>query len=259
MDYNPKDEWPMLSYASAWKSFRRLSNENTETALHLISRQNWPRESDLIITDIGCGDGLLTQQILLNAPGTVSEVRLLDPDATFLTEAKQHLSETDDTVTIETLHDGAESIEQSDLFDVNVVLAVHVVYLMRSHIFDRIIEALPAQVPLYVVLDEPHSVFSRLWERFACKYLQRSRETHSGIAELKEQGYSIKRSTIISKIHNPLAQRPDVKDALMSILCYSDVRDFSDEEYNTAEFEISKSVAGQELLCESSCYEIIRL
>jgi len=258
MDYNPRDEWPMLSYASDWKTFRRLSDENVETALHLISREHWPRASGLIITDIGCGDGLLTQQIILKTPGTVSEVRLIDPDADFLAEAKRHLSETtSEPPNIVDIQEGAEALQPVDLLDVKVVLAVHVVYLMRSQVFDTILKALPAGVPLYVVLDEPASVFSRLWSTFAKKYLRRSKETHTKIASLKEEGYVVEHSTITSHIDNPLAQRRDVKDAILSILCYTDMRDVSGEEYEIAEAEVSKSVAGQRLLCESACYEII--
>ena len=134
MILNPRDEWPMLSYPRDWKTFRRLSDENIETARHLITRNHWPHASNLIITDIGCGDGLLTQQIVLKS--SVSEVRLIDPDAEFLKEAEQHLSETSGAPKIVTIQEGAETLKSEDLFDVNVILAVHVVYLMKDHVFD---------------------------------------------------------------------------------------------------------------------------
>lgn len=259
MNYNAKEIWPMLSYESAWKCFRRLSDENIETALHLISRQYWPHTSDLIISDIGCGDGLLTQQIVLKVPVTVSEIRLIDPDVHFLREAFQHLSEISESPKITLKEAGAESLGPADLLDVDVVLAVHVVYLMNSDGFNNILEVMPSNVPLYVVLDEPSSIFSRLWAMCAHKYLKRSEETHKKIASLANNGYRINRSSITSHIDNPLVQREDVKDALLSILCYTDVKDFSQEEYEKVETEISKSIAGQRLLCESACYEIIRL
>ncbi|KKL52176.1 hypothetical protein LCGC14_2288120 [marine sediment metagenome] len=258
MPDNPRCEWPMTSYESVWKCFRRLSDENVATALHLIARPHWPRTSGLTIADVGCGDGLLTQQIVLHSPGTVSEVRLIDPDAGFLEEATRQLTDTPDSIKVIARQHGVESLEDEDFLDVSVVLAVHVVYLMRDGAFDIAVRQLPVGVPLYVVLDEPNSVFSRLWGMFSTKYLQRSKTTHERIARLPEDGFTVDRTTITSHIDNPLAQRQDIKDAILSILCYADARDFSAEEYEAAEAEIRKSLVGQQLHCESVCYEIVR-
>jgi len=248
----------MLSYDKAWKCFRRLSDENVETAIHLISRPRWPRVPRLTITDIGCGDGLLMEQILLNAPSTISEVRLIDPDPSFLEEATRHVSEAQDSAKVVACLEGAESLDRVDLVGVSVVLAVHVVYLIDASALNQILISLPANTPLYVVLDEPTSVFSRLWSISAEKYLRRSQQAHQRLARLRQEGYIVEHSTITSHIDNPLVLRPDVKDAILSILCYADARDFSREEYERVEKEIAKSIAGQRLLCESACYEIVR-
>ena len=46
----------MATYMAAWKTFRRLSDENRATARHLLSRPRWPHRDGIKICDIGCGE-----------------------------------------------------------------------------------------------------------------------------------------------------------------------------------------------------------
>ena len=47
MSSTSRHYWPMESYLSAWKIFRRLSDENVATAEHLVKQPMWPKRADL--------------------------------------------------------------------------------------------------------------------------------------------------------------------------------------------------------------------
>lgn len=258
MIHNPRQEWPMPSYMQAWKAFRQMSDENHETALHLLSRPSWPTVDKTVITDVGCGDGMLVQQVVLHSKSEISEVRLYDPDREFLAEAERRLTETPCELQIKASTAFAEDIRSADLRGSHAILAVHVVYLMQEDGLAALLRELPIGTPLYIVLDQPHSVFSRLWRGTAPKYFERSRKTHQLVARLPRDTYGIEQSVITSHLQNPLVQRRDIRDAVLSILCYADVQDMEKDDYDSVQKEIARCTVGSHVLCESTCYEIVR-
>lgn len=254
-----RDEWPMDIYMSSWKLFRCMSDENKETAKHLIKRKKWPKHNSVNILDIGCGDGLLIKQIITQCPNTINEVRLLDPDEELLREAYLHITEID---VVKSIHTYLNKIEQKvpECYEkVNVILAVHVIYLLKEESFRKMLEELPENIPIYIVLDKPNSIFTRLWKETARKYYSRSIKTHKIIEKLPSHKYSIKKSSINSCLDNPLnIDRAEIRDSILSLLCYADVRDMSTQEHNKVREEIIKVMVDGKVMCESACYEIIR-
>jgi hypothetical protein len=231
MEYEPRNEWPMGSYKHSWKLFRRMSNENEVTAEHLLSRPSWPRVAGVVLVDVGCGDGLVTQQIVHLSDCSVAEVRLLDPDATFLQEAKQHIQETGIVTDVKTFLGPAELNLPEHYQGANVVLAVHVVYLMQDGAFESMLSTLPRRVPMYVVLDTPDSVFAKLWKETAPKYWQRSSNAHAILDRLSRGEYAVNYSTISSRLDSPLDHsQPAIRNSILSILCYADYDGMAEEQ-----------------------------
>jgi len=257
-----RKEWPMDSYLSAWKAFRKISDENVATAQHLVVRPQWPKKEDLVICDLGCGDGKLIQTIFLDSPTKAKEVRLIDPDPDLLMEAKTCLSEMKFIPEPQLIQGLAEEEFPVCAQGTDVILMVHVVYLMRNGAFKKILYSCPPGIPLYVVLDEPDSVFTELWSKTAKKYHRRSLMAHETVQNLPENQFMVKTTTFPSKIRNPLIQedRPDLKYAILSILCYADVSEDMDPAILLHVKEVIKKHLVEDIvICESTCYEIERL
>ncbi|MEK6373246.1 MAG: class I SAM-dependent methyltransferase [Acidobacteriota bacterium] len=259
-----REEWPSELYVEAWKAFRTLSNENEVTAEHLVRLPSWPKRNDLVICDLGCGDGRLVEQAVLRSISSVAEVRLIDPDEDLLTEAVRVVSETGLVKNVQRSLATAEQVFPECAKTSDAVLLVHVVYLMKNGAFRRLLDACPKETPLFVVMDAPTSVFTELWSVTAPKYHERSLRAHETIAQLlPKNGYLVGETRIASTIEDPRGQRPDLKLALLSMLCYTDARTLfrdSDLMMRVEEILDQHHVAGNTLKiqCESICYEISR-
>lgn len=261
MPTDARQEWPMRSYMHSWKLFRRMSDENEKTALHLLSRKHWPRDcDDAIILDVGCGDGLLVQRIVHLSEKPIAEVRLLDPDAEFLRQAEAHITETG-IVACVTTHLAAAEVRFAAISPgAHVILAVHVGYLMQNGAFEAMLHQLPARIPLYVILDTPDSVFSALWERTAAKYWERSANVHRIVESLSPGQFEISHSTLTSCLSNPLEHKQvAIKEAVLSILCYKEVSKMSAEDRDWVEDVVKQHSVGDYVVCDSDCYEIVKL
>ena len=260
MQESPRNEWPMAGYMSAWKTFRRLSDENRATARHLLSRPRWPSRDGVTICDVGCGDGRLAEMLLLESTARVSSVVLVDPDETLLDEARVCVSATDPGRVIEAIAQPAEKAFPRCAERADVSMLVHVVYLLRNGALRDIVEVSPPGMPLYVVLDAPGSVFSQLWERTAPKYAARAAKARTLIESLPQERTNVHRSTFSSTITNPFKLgRPDLRDAVLSLLCYRPVDQSTDAElHDWIAGVIRKHAAGMNVVCDSVCYEIVR-
>jgi hypothetical protein len=251
-----RTEWPMEGYLSAWRTFRRMSNENAVTAAHLVSLPRWPRKKDTVICDLGCGDGRLLESIVVKSPEEIGEVRLVDPDGVLLREAEQCLEESGLVRVVRSTLGTAEEHCSVAARDADVVLAVHVAYLLAPDSFDAVLSQLPTGVPCYIVLDAPGSIFTTLWKTTAPKYYDRVLRVHEMLRRGRGQPDGAK-SSIRSSIVDPLTiERKDLRDAILSILCYADTSTMSPAQLRSVEDTIRGRVVDGHLTCESVCYEV---
>lgn len=253
-----KIDFPMTRerYLSTWKVFRSISDENHITATHILSLDSWENINSIL--DLGCGDGLITKSIVLNSSAQIDKVMLLDPDKEMLEEASLNLTELGVVPEVERRVSKFEDYLTNHSITVDVILAIHLVYLITPESFRLLIENLPVGKKLILVLDDEGSVFTQLWEQTAPKYVERSRYVRQYLTELHGQ-CSINKTTITSKIINPLIQRTDIKDALLSILSYSDFSLMDTACKNFVEACVAENVSGRFLQCTSACYEIMKI
>ncbi len=249
--------WPCNSYLSSWKTFRLMSNENEVTADHLVKCVYWPQKENITICDLGCGDGHLIENLILKNPTKIAKIHLVDPDLNLINEARARVCETGLAPDPVCFISNAEECLSKCVADADVILLIHVVYLMKDGTLNKILSAIPFNVPLYVILDSPDSVFTALWKITAPTYQERAFKAHEILRNLPEKKFIIKRSTIKSQIKNPLLlQRAELRQAILSILTYSD---FDEHIYPTVRPILKNHIVDNNLVCKSICYEVIRI
>lgn len=261
MGLGVRHEWPMESYLAAWKTFRQAANENKIIAQHLVSQPSWPRGKKLRICDIGCGDGRLLEALIFEAPDEVAEVCLIDPDYELLQEAARSISERNYISKVSTTLAKVESVFPDCASGFDVVLMIHLVYLIESESLVQLLRALPRDLIVYILFDAPTSVFTSLWAKTAPKYRDRVVRAHDIIASLTPSEFAVQRTEVEARVPNPFdLPREDLRNAILSLLCYSsDVLADSDMRA-WARSTIERYVDEQgNVACRSACYEIQRV
>ena len=248
----------MPEYVRAWKFFRDNADENEVTAKFLLNRPSWPHKAGLDICDLGCGDGRLVSEVLARC-GDIQKVRLVDPDNDLLTEAEslierrfpgRHL-----IASLNSVREGWPKCAG----DADVILGVHLVYLLEEDELQSLIHDRPKRAVTYIVLDAPTSVFTELWKWTADKYSRRAKLAHTELC--KYLGFSAppQEAAIRSRIPKKLLSDHELSDWLLSILCYrnmlSDVpADLRRKVKEIIERHTDKT--GEFVECECVCYEL---
>lgn len=252
-------DFPMTRerYLATWKVFRAISDENKITARHLLSLDCWDGISSIL--DLGCGDGLILKEVVLNSPQKISRAILIDPDKQMLEEAEMHLKE---LALVEEIIAEVAPFEDSYFkysSQVDIILAIHLVYLIERESFHYLLDALPIGKKLIVVLDDEDSVFTKIWKQTAFKYAERSAYVRSCLNNLSKDTFSVNKTVITSKLINPLNQRFEVKEALLSLMSYSDFLAMDAETREYVEECIRENSINSVIGCKSACYEIVRV
>ena len=243
-------------YLSTWKIFRLVSNENVVTAKHIIALQAFQSKSSIL--DLGCGDGLVISKIISQSNTEINSVHLLDPDFQMLNEAVDNVSSLNKQIQINKWCGKVSQYFHILNKKVDVILAIHLVYLLKEDELQSILSELPKGVPIIFVFDDENSVFSSVWKMTAKKYSERSLYARIFLNSLG-QSYQIKQSLITSHIANPLNHNHKIKSALISILSYSDFDHMPNELRIDVEKCISSYLKNDVLPCTSICYEIVRV
>jgi 2-polyprenyl-3-methyl-5-hydroxy-6-metoxy-1,4-benzoquinol methylase len=253
-------EWPMESYLAAWKTFRQTANENKSIARHLTTQPSWPRGKKLRICDVGCGDGRLIEAITLETQDEIAAVSLVDPDPELLDEAVRCIAEEALVPNITRTLATAEMAFPACATGHDIVLMVHVVYLIESEHLVRLLEAMPPEVVAYVIFDEPESVFTTLWRETAPKFHGRVLEAHKIMKALPRTNFAIAETKVEAQVANPFTlPREDVRRAILSLLCYSTEAADDMRTRGWIESTVSRYVdSNGQVLCRSGCYEIRR-
>lgn len=243
-------------YLSTWKIFRLVSNENVVTAKHIVALHAFQSKTSLL--DLGCGDGLVISEIIRQSNTEISSVHLLDPDFQMLNEAFDNVLSLNKQIQINKWCGKVSQYFPVLNKKVEVILAIHLVYLLEEDELQSILSGLPKGVPIIFVFDDEHSVFSSLWKMTAKKYSDRSLFARNFLNSLGHS-FQIKQSLITSHIANPLNYNDKIKSALISILSYSDFDQMPINLKSDVEKCITSYLKNDVLPCTSICYEIIRV
>lgn len=143
--------------------------------------------------------------------------------------------------------------------ETDAALAVHLVYLLKEAQLKTFLVGLAPGVPLFIVMDQPSSVFTQLWETTAPKYHRRSLNAHEIIASLKEDNYIVESTEFNTHLINPLTLRDDIRDSVLSLLCYSDFRELDGKTQEWVKDALTEHSALERVVCDCACYEVVRL
>jgi len=253
-------EFPWSEYPVAWQVFRETADEDQQTASHLIGRPSWPDRKGLVLIDIGSGDGRIVEAIVgnkLQKQHNISEVRFLDPNLMLLTKAKEAVRGKIPVVKPIQAHLRDEGVWPLSGRGSDVALAVHVVYLMEDGELTHLIENLPPETTLFVVLDAPTSVFTELWAETAKLYHDRAMAAHQTMERIRDRKVIV--SEITASIPRAELRKHPTADWLLSLLCYRDMRS-----QNVSPRMLSRvhrildqhtGPTGDVVHCRSRCYE----
>lgn len=251
----------MPEYMAAWQTFRDHSDEDRATVIHLLNSSSWPNRGSLVICDIGCGDGRIIEKILLNdfIKMHVHEVRLVDPDGDLLAQAKKSVDRTQKVRQVVPLKKYARDVWPSCAVGADVVLAIHVAYLMPNGELSRLLAERPKSTSLLVVLDSPDSVFTELWAETAPKYYQRVIKAHDTLSRYLGADAPKRTSFITARIPRVILRQRHHADWVLSILCYRNMRKGVDRQIRhkvDTILEKHMDSTGENIVCKSVCYEI---
>jgi 2-polyprenyl-3-methyl-5-hydroxy-6-metoxy-1,4-benzoquinol methylase len=246
---------------AAWKTFRAHSDENKVTAEYLLGLRSWPKKKKLTICDIGCADGQLLGTILKNSAlsSVVNGVRLVDPDKELLEKASNRIKKSGYVKVVESFPKKVESVWPKCAEGSDVVLAVHVVYLITEEELKKLIVNRPPNAVLYVVLDAPDSVFTELWAKTAPKYHKTVLKAHAFLQEQSGINTDSYVNRIRAKLPRELLIDHDFRPWLLSILCYTNMHKAANiRKWDKPVRQIldkHTDQTGKFIECKSVCYE----
>lgn len=248
-------DYPMSRdrYISSWKVFRSISDENVVTAKHILSLSSWANVKSIL--DLGCGDGLIMKSLLVNSPFPIDRVTLLDIDKEMLEEAEMHVNELGLSTHVTKIEAPLQESFNIAVVGVDLILAVHIVYLISFESFVQLITTLPKRVKLIIIMDDEDSVFTMLWKITAPKYAERSSEVRKYLDQVSKK-YFIKKTTIVSKITNPFAQHSEIKNSILSLISYADAFAFTEAVQQQSEQICKRFIRDGFIECTSVCYEL---
>lgn len=250
-------EWPMADYIQAWRAFRESSDENERTVEHILAQPLWPgKKRNLRVVDLGCGDGRLIEVLSRHVNGC--DITLVEPEENLLLEAGARLISSHTASTVTSIHARAEEHRlRSVLYFADVVLAVHLLYLMLPETVARIVETLSPGVPHFFVLDDPDSLFTTLWEQTAPRYHKRVHLAHRLLTSLPTTEYHVRRTTFESRLVNPNALTEEMRSQVISLLCYASYPDLKPRIRQWVDRRIKSRLRSEHLWCRCACYEVV--
>jgi len=253
--------WPMPEYMAAWKTFRRESDENDATAKYLVSRPSWPKGRSLTICDLGCADGQLVGKVLRRPEmkTRVVEIRLVEPDKEALETAASHLEKNRKVKKVTRVPFRVEKVWPHEAQGSDVILAVHLAYLLTEQALRTLVMDRPPASTLFVILDAPGSVFTELWAITAKKYYGRVVRAHKFLQKISGVKGDSARNRIEARLPRNLLFDHDYRGWLLSILCYtnmlkaSNIRKWEKQVCRVLNEHTDESEKFIE--CQSVCYE----
>lgn len=250
-------DYPMGSYIPSWKIFRAFSKENHIIARHIDSTKTWKHSQKNTIMDIGGGDGLVLKN-LIDLQGYLSKVKFIEPNEQLLNEAERNL---DLGKNLTLINKDLFTLDfNKDFKNVDIILLVHVLYLLELKSLTKLIDYIPRGVPIIIVTDETNSLFADCWKFTAKKYANRSRNIHIEIADLENSNkIKVHKSSFKTYLKNPFnIERDDIFESLLSMITYSEYSALSKDTKINIKSIFDKYSEKDLVHCNSVCYEIIK-
>lgn len=249
--------FPFASYKEAWVDFREITNETSATAKHLIKKTSITKNHSII--DIGCGDGTLLKSVLNNNFHSIKRAVLVEIEEALLEKAKINLQSLPFSPVCKYINKDLTLLNINEYQNSDAILASHVFYLVKDDFLKNFIADIPAGVKIYIILDEPYSVFDSFWVHTASFFHERLKLLHNTFSNLPTNFYTTKKTIIKSKMKNPLLLAHDKKINILSLLCYSDINHLFSSDPTFFCSTLKKFQEGNFLTYNSYCYEVQRI
>lgn len=260
IDKQQKDLFPTDTYFQDLDLYRSISEENYDIAKHLKEHPKWKKFSSIL--DLGAGDGRMFLELYdNNAFGSIiDEIHFVDIDPNRIDRVNMFLNNSPlKQVSKFTVAD-ISKLSKESFNTIDVALLIHVVYYLDNKQLEAVIENLPKNVPLFIVLDHLDSLFSSCWKYTAPKYLERTLAMTKLIESYNEHNnISIDKTKIESLVKNPyLMNNKQEQENLLSFITYSSYKDLTSSTKDKVAsifkgFENEKS-----LTIDCSCYCVIK-
>jgi SAM-dependent methyltransferase len=249
--------YPMADYVAAWKVYRSRSDEDERIANHVSAIINSRDRAALRILDVGPGDGRVLLRLLIHLSSRPREVVCVEPNPEFAEETRRRLNFyefSDHTDIREETLGRFPSIGRK--FD--VVTCTHSLYFLSDGEVETLAEYARQGALVVVVVDHQDSLFSRLWQVTAPDYHETVRRHREAIRALDKSGVCVRETFITAELADPSFLRPEMRDLVLSLLCYTDISEAPDDVRDEALGIISRSLIDGRLTCLSSCIELTK-
>lgn len=249
--------YPMPSYIAAWKTYRTLSNEDDVIAKRLAQAIVIDRHHSKIL-DIGPGDGRVLVRLLIRLNDTPDKVTFVEPNDEFFVETSRAVHYADFTRELVPLNGKLMECTAEQIASHDIIICTHTAYFLSDCEMDMLLDLVRAGAKMYLVIDHPESVFSRLWQRTAPRFYERVKKHLAKIRALPANDFQISETVITAETSDPILLRPSVRNLVMSMLCYADVEDMHNEELASVQHTISSMAHEGRISCDSLFIEISR-
>lgn len=259
-DYNHEAQdlgYPMQSYVAAWKTYRTLSNEDDQIA-RKISHYVKLKNDNVKILDIGPGDGRVLLRTLIRLDQAPKEVKIIEPNQTFVDETIRAVNYDRFLGKLDVIPKKLEACSDNEISGYDLILCTHTAYFLTNGELVRLLDQVEKGARLIVILDHPDSVFAKLWQRTAPDFYRTARNHTEKLRSLSANDFDVKISEVEAEIGNPSALRQDIKNLVLSMLCYADVDDMPHEELVSVEHTISDLSNGTTIPCLSYLFDITK-
>ena len=250
---------PMESFIESWKTFREHANESETIASCLRNWTLWKYQQDNRVADIGCGDGRMLEAIILKTAGPNVKIlcTLLDPTRSFIEEAKQTARRLSNVTAVTTLHGSLRKHFRRLPDSLDIAFFIHTACVVTPKEWDLVLSLAFRGTTVIWVMDNPTSVFTHCWSITAPTFYDRLQEAYEFLSKAaKDEALKIeiaKRTVLAS---NPFSFPKDVRDNILSLICYADFRRLRDFEKKTIQRLIKNRLSHDRLPCDISLFKI---
>lgn len=260
IDKQQKDLFPTDTYFQDLDLYRSISEENKDIAKHFKEHPTWRKYSSIL--DLGAGDGRMFLELYDNdaLANTVNKIHFVDIDPNRIDRVNMFLNDSPLKQVSKFTVGDISKLSKENYNTIDVALLIHVVYYLEDKQLKRVIENLPKNVPLFIVLDHPDSLFSSCWKYTAPKYLERTFAMTKLIESYNNQNnFKVQKTKIESLVKNPyLMNDEQEQENLLSFITYSSYKDLTISTKNKVASIFKAFENGKFLNIDCNCYCLVK-